>query len=197
MTVVFLKMPSFCFLVLLRFFFLQSSNFLSRPSGWRHLLFVQILHPLLADTRGKLLMRLPGVEPGAQAWEACMLPLHYRRSYHGTCLNKTFFYLLLDSFAQDFWKSYGGLRLTCYCFDLQPFLFSCCQESLRQAFCFMSNCQLAVWSSGMILAPGVRGPGFNSQNSPCFFLLLLVTMLRCNYQARPCDHALQASTAPA
>ena len=23
---------------------------------------------------------LPGVEPGAQAWEACMLPLHYRRS---------------------------------------------------------------------------------------------------------------------
>ena len=24
-------------------------------------------------------MRLPGVEPGAQAWEACMLPLHYRR----------------------------------------------------------------------------------------------------------------------
>ena len=21
-------------------------------------------------------MRLPGVEPGAQAWEACMLPLH-------------------------------------------------------------------------------------------------------------------------
>lgn len=25
-------------------------------------------------------MRLPGVKPGAQAWEACMLPLHYRRS---------------------------------------------------------------------------------------------------------------------
>ena len=24
-------------------------------------------------------VRLPGVEPGAQAWEACMLPLHYRR----------------------------------------------------------------------------------------------------------------------
>ena len=24
-------------------------------------------------------MRLPGVEPGAQAWKACMLPLHYRR----------------------------------------------------------------------------------------------------------------------
>ena len=26
--------------------------------------------------------------------------------------------------------------------------------------------QLAVWSSGMILAQGARGPGFNSQNSP-------------------------------
>ena len=24
----------------------------------------------------------------------------------------------------------------------------------------------AVWSSGMILASGARGPGFNSQNSP-------------------------------
>ena len=29
-------------------------------------------------------MRLPGVEPGAQAWEACMLPLHYRRSYNNS-----------------------------------------------------------------------------------------------------------------
>ncbi len=26
-------------------------------------------------------MRLPGVEPGSQAWEACMLLLHYKRSY--------------------------------------------------------------------------------------------------------------------
>ena len=24
-------------------------------------------------------MRLPGVEPGSQAWEACMMPLHYMR----------------------------------------------------------------------------------------------------------------------
>ena len=27
--------------------------------------------------------------------------------------------------------------------------------------------QVAVWSSGMILASGVRGPGLNSQNNPC------------------------------
>ena len=25
-------------------------------------------------------MRMPGVEPGTQAWEACMMPLHYMRS---------------------------------------------------------------------------------------------------------------------
>ena len=24
-------------------------------------------------------MRMPGVEPGSQAWEACMMPLHYMR----------------------------------------------------------------------------------------------------------------------
>ena len=29
-----------------------------------------------------LKMRMPGVEPGSQAWEACMIPLHYMRSCH-------------------------------------------------------------------------------------------------------------------
>ena len=24
-------------------------------------------------------LRMPGVEPGSQAWEACMMPLHYMR----------------------------------------------------------------------------------------------------------------------
>ena len=35
--------------------------------------------------------------------------------------------------------------------------------------------QLAVWSSGMILASGARDPGFNSQNSP-----VAVVMQACN-----------------
>ena len=30
----------------------------------------------LATTQG---VRMPGVEPGSQAWEACMIPLHYMR----------------------------------------------------------------------------------------------------------------------
>jgi hypothetical protein len=28
---------------------------------------------------GAKAMRTPGVEPGSQAWEACMMPLHYVR----------------------------------------------------------------------------------------------------------------------
>ena len=26
-------------------------------------------------------LRMPGVEPGSQAWEACMMPLHYMRFF--------------------------------------------------------------------------------------------------------------------
>jgi hypothetical protein len=32
--------------------------------------------------------------------------------------------------------------------------------------CAVERVAQAVWSSGMILAQGARGPGFNSQNSP-------------------------------
>ena len=37
-------------------------------------------------------MRMPGVEPGSQAWEACMIPLHYMRvmmwKNHSYCRHK-------------------------------------------------------------------------------------------------------------
>ena len=43
------------------------------------------------------LTRTPGVEPGSQAWEACMMPLHYVRSWRQAaaqqvknCSNMTF-----------------------------------------------------------------------------------------------------------
>ena len=35
--------------------------------------------PALYSLRYTALLRTPGVEPGSQAWEACMMPLHYVR----------------------------------------------------------------------------------------------------------------------
>ena len=32
-------------------------------------------------------LRMPGVEPGSQAWEACMMPLHYMRGDNNVGLN--------------------------------------------------------------------------------------------------------------
>ena len=37
--------------------------------------------PKYLETRICFKMRMPGVEPGSQVWEACMMPLHYMR--HG------------------------------------------------------------------------------------------------------------------
>ena len=43
---------------------------------------------------------------------------------------------------------------------------SCCFACARLLRALVAGWQLAVWSSGMILASGARGPGFNSRNSP-------------------------------
>ena len=78
--------------------------------------------------------------------------------------------VLFSFFASSARKSFdefvGGLPLTS-CILL---FVSHCQVTSNPGLCFISICQLAVWSSGMILAPGARDPGFSSQNSPCFFL---------------------------
>ena len=42
-------------------------------------------------------MRMPGVEPGSQAWEACMIPLHYMRaSINRSEINHTQVHLDVD-----------------------------------------------------------------------------------------------------
>ena len=40
------------------------------------------------------------------------------------------------------------------------------RHTLQVCFNLLQSVQLAVWSSGMILAQGARGPGPSSQNSP-------------------------------
>ena len=46
------------------------------------------------------------------------------------------------------------------------FIMSCCTLYPLRIVEAMSIFQLAAWSSGMILASGARGPGFNSRSSP-------------------------------
>ena len=44
-----------------------------------HLLAQHTLAHTPVLSRALCVVRTPGVEPGSQAWEACMIPLHYMR----------------------------------------------------------------------------------------------------------------------
>jgi hypothetical protein len=51
----------------------------------------------------------------------------------------------------------------------------------------------AVWSSGMILAQGARGPGFNSQNSPYSNMALVSGRPHCLMTVPPCTSTVAPS----
>ena len=70
----------------------------------------------------------------------------------------------------------------------------CFQESARassqQRAAFKA---LAVWSSGMILAQGARGPGFNSQNSPAAYAAAVLSFILREEQTKSSEARLAQS----
>ena len=70
-------------------------------------------------------MRMPGVEPGSQAWEACMMPLHYMRPLHiffssgriqkNDALDTVGMTLSLCSLARLDWSAHWRELCVCVC----------------------------------------------------------------------------------
>ena len=54
---------------------------------------------------------------------------------------------------------------------------------------------LAVWSSGMILASGARGPGFNSQNSPVAYAAAVLSSIFLHVETTKLSEARLAQSA--
>ena len=71
-----------------------------------------------------------------------------------------------------------------------PAIIMVCSSSLRAKVFTVS----AAWSSGMILAQGARGPGFNSRSSPLAFIIR-AAISSTTWQALPArrDYNLQTS----
>ena len=99
-------------------------------------------------------MRMPGVEPGSQAWGACMMPLHYMRLAH--------------NFVYSLVSAYKAQR------DILPFISGWLRSLLSQsrdnrgmrisALDFTRHrIHKGTWCCGTTSASHEEGPGFNPQ----------------------------------
>ena len=67
-------------------------------------------------------------------------------------------------------------------FSAHLFFLRVCMETQKKTIA--NGCPSAAWSSGMILASGARGPGFNSRSSPFHQILFSKQILIFIFKAR-------------